>query len=212
MKTLVSVVLIVLAGYLASCFDDAGAQSGNLEARVAALEANAPGDKAYSSDPRTGVAKAVTADSRALGTVLGFDATPHAANKANLRSQMGYLYSLQLGGSGKTGPETHAILYTQANCADQGYIADISAYGAEQGYVFTIPANGGTTWDDPSQFYYVAAGTGASGPITYVSTRASLEECTQNSGTVPVAYAVIPNDPAITGVESDGATLPITLR
>ena len=216
MKTLLSVLLIVAAGFVASCFDDAGAQSGSLaalEARVAALEANPPGDKAYSSDAPAGFApSAETADARALGTVLGFDSTPQSASKANLRSALGYLYSLQLGGSGKTGPESHVIYYTQANCVDQGYISDISVYGAEQGYVFAVAANGGTTWDNPAQFYYVAAGTPATGPINYVSTWNSLEECTTNSGAIPTGYAVQVNDPAITGVENDGATLPITLR
>lgn len=218
MKTVVSVLVIVLAAFAASCFDNeaSGVSESEFQQllnRVATLEANAPGDKAFSSDASGASLGKAAASGRALGTALQFNGAPSGATEIGLRSPNGYLYAVNLVGSGgKTGPVNHEIFYEAAGCVGQGYIAAVSDYGAEQGYVFAVTASGGTSWNDAAQFYYVAAGTKGAGPINYASTRGSLEECSANSGTVPVAFAVLPNDAAVTGVESSAITLPITLQ
>lgn len=222
MKTLFSVLLIVASAFVASCLDDAEAQSGVSRAefnalldRVTALEANAPGDKAYSADA-AGLAKAATPEGKALGTALGFSGgLPDSSNEMGLRSATGYLYTVNVGSGEKTGPKNHEIFYESADCSGQGYMTGISDYAARQGYVFAITANGGTTWDNPSQFYYVPAGSVrvADIPVNVQSRRAAIEAfCFSANDTENIAFPVLANDPAITGVDSGSISLPITIQ
>lgn len=210
MKTVVSVVVIFLAAFVASCLDDAGAQSGSLaqlEARVAALEANQ--NRAFAAP--AGVAKAAS-DGKFLGATMGFNTLPSQSSSIEVKSANGYLYSVPNTGEGVTGPTNHEVFYASADCSGQGYMSGISDYGAQQGYVFALTANGGTTWDDPSQFYYVPAGSVRAGPINVQSRRANLEEgCVSVANTENIAYPALLNDPEVTGVDSGPIKLPITV-
>lgn len=220
MRTLVSVVVIVLAAYLASCFEDeATAQSGGvsleqyaaLVARVEALEANQPGDRAFSADA-TGSAKAAS-DGKLLGTTLGFSAAPHLSDELVIKSAAGYLFAANSAGtSGLTGPNNHALLYESNDCTGQAYMSGISAYAAQQGYVFTILANAGTTWDNPAQFFYVPAGSVDAGPIAQNSKRPAVDQpCVVESDNVLNAFPALANDPTVTGVEGAPIKLPVTV-
>lgn len=218
-RNAVAAILVMLtAGMISACLDEADAQSGSVtraefEAlldRVNSLESrNVAFD---SSTGSAGMAKA-TSDGKELGSTLAFNAVPQSSTQVSLKSATGYLYSVDLNGvDGLTGPANHEIFYESNNCSGQGYISGVSDYGANQGYVFAITNNGGTTWDDPAQFYYVPAGSVRVGPINFASRRSSIEEfCVATNGTEQVAYPVLPNDPAITGVDSGPIKTPITL-
>ena len=215
MKTLVSVVLIVMAGYLASCFDDADAQSASLaalEARIAALEANRPGDRAFAAPENSGPAKAAS-DGKLLGTTLGFSAAPYLSDEITIKSAAGYLFvANSVGQSGVTGPNNHALFYESNDCTGQAYMSGISSYAAQQGYVFTILANAGTTWDNPAQFFYVPAGSVDAGPLAFGSRLAAVDQpCSVQSGNEVNAFPAIANDSNVTGVDGGPIKLPVTI-
>ena len=220
MKTLVSVAVVFLAAFFASCLHDEGgadaqssvsrAEFDALLARVAAMESNQ--NRAFAAPVSGGFAKAAAQDGKLLGTTLGFDAPPHLSSYIQVKSQQGYLFSVPNTGTGVAGPTNHEIFYASNDCSGQGYMNGISDYGAQQGYVFAITANGGTTWDNPAQFYYVPAGSLRVGPINFNSRRGSLEEfCAATSGTETSAFPALSNDAAVTGVDSGPIKLPVTV-
>ena len=212
-----AILVMLVAGLISACLDDAGAQSGSFsqaeyEALLARVEALESRNMAFAAEGSTGMSKA-TSDGKELGSALAFNSVPQASTQVTLKSALGYLYTVDLNGvNGLTGPTNHEIFYESGNCSGQGYISGVSDYGANQGYVFAITNNGGTTWDDPAQFYYIPAGSVRTGPITFNSRRASIEElCVPSTGTEQVAYPVLPNDPAVTGVDGSPIKTPITL-
>jgi len=234
---LYSLAVLVAAGIISACLDEAESHSGvsaaQLQAlvdRVAVLEANQPGDKVFAGDGTGGafLAKAATADGKALGTMVGFlpvDQPSYKSTKFGLKSPNGYLYAVpndNLGTSGfvaisglePQGSVTVPLYYASADCTGQPHVpsALISDYGASQGVVFRIGAGEfNQISDDPAQYLYVPAGTVRVENFGYQSKTNTTFSCTAEVGEIFIAFPALLNDPVVTGVDSAPVPLPIAL-
>lgn len=234
-QALLSFAAVLIAALGAACLDEAQSHSGvsadefqALLDRVAALEADKPGDKVYAANdaPAPGGAKAVSAGARQLGTAVGFlpaDVPLHRANRFSIKSERGYLYFVPNDNSSPSGV-THIgglqdggsaapLFYASADCTGQGFVSTqfLGDYGASQGIVFRLGAGEfNEINDDPNQFFYVPAGTARVTGIAYLSQTNSITKCTVESGVIS-GYPAIVNDPAVTGVESAPIEIPVTI-
>lgn len=234
-QVLYAITVLAAAGIISACLDEAESHSGvsaaefdayvaATEERLAALEANQPGDKVFAANtPTGGLTKAVSSGAKPLGTAVGFlpaDVPAHQAQQFNLKSDNGYLYTVPSernaavsGFVGITG--VGGIFYESFDCTGQPYVSNIqvSDYGAQQGVVWRISAGPtNSDFDDPRQYLYVAAGSVAVESLTVNSVKGHVDECTViGPETFLRAYPAQQNDPAVTGVDSAPVELPITI-
>lgn len=234
-NVLASLVIVVVAGIVSACIDDSGAASGDVSraeyedllARVEALEANQPGDRVVAGGVVGGSSLAKAAgDGTDLGTAVGFlpsNVPAYQSRLFTLKSAQGYLFSVPnepnangvvgIGGLGADGAIA-PLYYENSDCTGAPYASgtDVSEYGAEQGVVFRLHAgefNG--TIDNPTQYFYIVAGTDRRDGMVYGSRRTNIGSCEVASGTLPTSFLVQQNDAAVTGVESAPIATPVTL-
>lgn len=240
MKTAVSVGVIFLAAFFASCLEnETTAQTGGVSraefdallARVAELEARpAPGDAVYSAETGGGSFLKATAAGKPLGTAVGFlpvGKPAHQSTHFSIKSASGYLYAVpndnlntagvvgigSYAGDGATG--SNPVYFTTDDCSSFPLVPGtaISDYGASQGLVFRIGAGEfNEVIDNPAQYFYIEQGTVRQESVNYASKMTKLGSCVTESGVLPIAYVALPNDPAVTGVDSAPVAIPVTLN
>lgn len=240
MKTAVSVLLIFLAAFVASCLNDDGgadAQSGVTRAefdalleRLAAVEANQPGDKVFAAAPASGgfTTKAASAAGQQLGTMVGHLPSDLPLSKSqffSLKSSSNYLYAVPNGpnSEGVVGIATYAgdnatgsryVYFGTDDCSSFPIVpgSEVSDYGASQGLVFMIGAGEfNEVIDNPAQYFYIPAGTLRDTNVSYASRMAKVGYCEAASGILSASYVALPNDPGVTGVGSEPIAAPVTL-
>ncbi len=224
---LFAAALVVVAAIAQACLGGGGAGAGNVETRLAALEANRPGDKLFAGGQSTGFAKSIRVGAVEIGTVVGYfplNVPLHQSGLFVAKSKAGYLYTVPnhnrddsgavaiqgLGANGGVEP----LYFASADCSGQAFVTNtaLSDYGASQGVVFRI--NDGAldeVLDNPAQYYYVAAGTERTEPVSYLSRIENVSECIPETGNLSWGYAALPNDELVTGVASAKISIPITI-
>lgn len=237
MKTLISVLVIFVAAFVASCLHEGGsadAQAGvtraefdALMARVVALEANRPGDKVFAAAP-AGAFKAAAGNGAPLGTMVGHlpaDVPVSRSKFFSLKSSFGYIYAVsnEPSSNGAVGIATYAgdgatgaryVYFGTNDCSSFPIVpgTEVGDYGASQGLVFMIGAGEfNEVIDNPAQYLYIPAGTLRDTNASYASRMARVGYCEAASGILPVSYVALPNNPAVTGVDSAPVATPITL-
>lgn len=225
-KHLLSAVVLMVTIVLAqACIGGGGAGAGDVEQRLAALEANRPGDKLFAGGEASGLAKSIRVGAVEIGTVVGYfplDVPIHQSSMFVAKSKSGYLYTVPnhnrdglvavqgLGANGAITP----IYFESADCSGQAYVTNtaLSDYGASQGVVFRL-ADGALdeVVDNPAQYFYVPAGTARTEDIAYQSRVENLIQCIPETGNLQWGYAALPNDALVTGVESAPIQTPITI-
>ena len=212
LKNLFSIALLAVVGVIAACIDDAGAGSSGisqaqfdaLAARVASLEAQQ--HRVLAEAPSTSLAKADAV--AAVGTFMSFDQPPSSAGVINIRSPMGYLFAANLVTGeiqAQGGLDTGVAWFETTDCTGAAYTDNVSKYGVQQGSVFRI--NG--------VYYAIVVGTPAE-LKTFGSAYNGSACANEASGGIPPsptfsAYPLVPNDPAVTGVESAPIAVPVTV-
>lgn len=218
----------------------AGAQSGvtraefdALAAQVAALMANQPGDKVVSGSvsavSASSFQKAAAAGGKPLGTAVGFlpgNVPAFQSRQFVLKSSTGYLYAVPnesninggvgIGVLADSNGDSEDLYFAAADCSGQPYASkrSISEYGAQQGFVFRLHAGEfNATIDNPAQYFYIAAGTTRVDSFAYQSRTSNIDKCTIESGTLIIgAFPALPNDAAVTAVDSAPVPTPVTLE
>lgn len=198
-RSILAIAALSIGGaILSGCFDDADANS-NLEARVAALEAQQ--HRVITVTAAAGQAKALDANLAAIGTLISFDGPPSGATAINARSAQGYLFtaSLETGTiHGPSGSAAGVVRFLTTDCSGQAFVGagDISGYAARQGLVFRMEQQDGS-----DVYYAVPTGTEALDPATYGSLYVWGAGCTTQDAVLP-AFPLVDNDPATTGVDN----------
>ena len=241
MKTLFSVLVIFAAAFAASCLNDDGggsaeAQAGGVSraefdallARVVAMEANQPGDKVFAAASAAGAFKAASAVGKPLGTMVGHlpsDVPLSRSKFFSLKSSAGYIYAVsnERNGNGVVGLATYAgdsntgsryVYFGTADCSSFPIVpgTEISDYGASQGLVFMVGAGDfNEVIDNPAQYFYIPAGTERSDNLSYSSRLTRIGFCEAVTGNLASGYVALPNDEAVTAVESGPVASPVTL-
>lgn len=187
--------VIVAAGMIQACFDEANSSDADLLARIEALEAQQ--HRVITASAGASQAKALDAGLESIGTLLSFDNVPSTATVVNVRSSLGYVFTVGLSDGALRGPggaTGGAVFFLTADCSGQAF-ADpgaASEYGARQGVVFRIERDG------TDIYYAVLAGTQLA-PATYGSIYAAGGGCTAQDF-VTSLYPLTINDPQVTGV------------
>lgn len=238
----VALVVILCAGLIQACMDDADAQTSGgstiaraefdaLLARVTALEANQPGDKVFAAVAQSGaLAKAASAAGKPLGTMVGHLPSNLPVSRSqffSLKSSTGYLYAVSnernskglamLASYAGTGDLGRPVYFASGDCSGTAHVPalDVSDYGASQGLAFMIGAGEfNEIIDDPAQYLYIAAGTErTAASFDYGSRTSRVGFCEVLTGSVPQgAYPALLNDPTITGVDSGPVAAPVRLE
>ena len=97
------------------------------------------------------------------------------------------------------------LYYPLAGCIGQAYAFTYSVSPA-QGEVIRSPDD-----LDPTRLYYIPAGSIDLGPMTFQSRLAGTAVCNDETAIQNTAIAVFPNDPAVTGVQSEFYDMPVVL-
>lgn len=120
----------------------------------------------------------------------------------------------QIGNSG------NAVVYFDAagctgNAIVPGGLSGFSPAAVPNGAVFTMnpqsPNMGGNDWNNPANYWYVKAGSARIATINFVSEWVRSVGCQANSGTDFGGYAVLPNDPTVTGIQSAPVAGPVLI-
>jgi hypothetical protein len=242
-NTLAGIAVIATAGIVSACLGDTQAQTtptpagsdvsqaefDALLARVAALEANQPGDKVFAAGgSSSSIAKAAAAGGRPLGTMVGHLPADVAVSRSqffSLKSPAGYLYAVPNGRTtdGRVAIASYAgdsntggryVYFGTPDCSSFPIVpgTDVSDYGASQGLVFRIGAGEfNEVIDNPAQYFYIPAGSERGENSSYSSRMSRVGFCEAASGILSVGYVALPNDAAVTGVESAPVDAPVTL-
>lgn len=231
--------VLTLIGLMQACFSDSNASGGNntattdtytkaeIDQMFADLRSEiSPGDRVTAGSGATGGAPGAfsktSAATQDLGTLLGYipsDVPVYKSTLFSIKSPNGYLYSVPNNRGGTNGyvaiRQESGIYYETADCSGQGYTSDfVTEYGATQGVVFRIGAGQyNEIVDDPNQYFMVTAGADrytytAQSRMTKVGTCESTASLPSNGFS---GFAVAPNDPAVSGVESAVIPTPIQI-
>lgn len=219
---LCAVVLMITVVFAQACFDSGGAGAGHTPSHLI------PGDKAFAGGA-VGAAKALRAGAIPIGTVVGYlpvNAPLHKSHLFTIKSALGYLYTVPnhnrddegkgtvpIEGLGDNGGVV-SLYFEKGDCTGQAYVqsTDLTDYGASQGVVFRQQDGAlNEVTDNPAQYYYVPSRTARTEPVAYQSRFENISQCVPETGNLSWGYAALPNDPAVTGVESGPLPIPITI-
>lgn len=242
-----ALIVIITAVFAQACLDGGGdgaveaqqqtvsrAEFDALLARVAALEANQPGDQVVAGGAAAAAAaagsfaKAAAVSGKPLGTMVGHLPADVAVSRSrffSLKSSNGYLYAVPNGpnADGRVGLASYAgdsntggryVYFGTPDCSSFPIVpgTDVSDYGASQGLVFMIGAGEfNEVIDNPAQYFYIPAGSERAENSSYGSRMARVGFCEEATGILPVGYVALPNDSAVTGVDSAPVATPVTL-
>lgn len=153
-----------------------------------------------------------------LGNISGWvdNSNPLASSTLAGTQCTGYQYLVKAATASQTAkilPLVGATFYfTGANCTGSIYVSGPAATASVNGYVFTADFDAdemaGDDWADAANYYYVAAGS----PLSQVAAQSLFSTGEDNGGGgcqpwlvvghQPFGWAVLPNDPAVTGIQS----------
>lgn len=229
-NALIVTVLAMMAMSIPACFSDSSAGGGNndeLEARVADLEelVGAMEDRIAELEGKTSAATLRVAgvnsgstrtgakDShlQVIGEVISHlpgSASFGDSNSYEAISTEGYLFDIRI-----TDQDIPVAIgydmdlrYESSDCTGPAYVrtVDIGQGAVRQGYVWRKRTDADPNGNDPANYMYIEAGADWVDMTALSRWDASQRSCEQPPGPNDYeAYPVLPNDSAITGIQSE---------